>query len=219
MIETATFRTEGLGTPRRTKEILSAASGGSVDHSSEMYHTVDAMDRDITAMEEAFSSTCSSLFSVEGALDLSMDDDVTRQRSKRLGRETGLRQVHIPGKAVGANNTTVADPLTKITIAMRYAVTGEPTATTIEILLRRVQDQAAATMTNFRRLVTIYLDRGYLDPAVVRRINQANLLFFGAEKRGGSAPFTFGGSRAAPAAEKVEEVGILAAFWAEKKGR
>lgn len=108
---------------RHTKDILKAASGAIREQSGKIFISNGATEKDIMAMEEAFSSTCSKVFDVDGASDFSIDDDFMRQRTKRLSRETSLNQENIPKMLIGANNTMLADSFTDLTLAMRYVVT------------------------------------------------------------------------------------------------
>lgn len=182
-------------TPRVNMErillIIRCMEGEQTEINGSHHSSVYSPSNDIERLGEAFSSIYCSLGYVP-EMDLSADDDLTRQRSKRVSSSTELKQINIPGKGMGCVQTTVACPLTNITLSSRYSVRDESYSKTIQIRIRRIQ------MKNHQRLVDngflsmIYLDRGYVCDEVVMVLNDAKLHLVGTKKRGKGAHFNFG---------------------------
>lgn len=196
----------------RVIDIVRSFDGAEAVDSSGSFKAIGEYDRDLAMLEESFASVCAPLLFVPG-MDLSADDDVTRQRSKSLRLQTGLRQVVLP-KAIGAQQTTISSPLLNLTLATRYAVPGETVKSTLEIILRRVQGHASFEQCNFNDTSTMYLDRGYSDAVATARA--ARLQVIATQKRGVLNPFDFGEGPTRDGSLHISEYGVLSESWAKK---
>ncbi|KAI0558777.1 hypothetical protein FGB62_187g04 [Gracilaria domingensis] len=74
----------------------------------------------------------------------------------------------------------------------------------------------------YRRASTIYIDRGYVSDVVVNFPRDIGLHVVRTQKRGSQVSFPFGQSRIYKDNRRINEFGIMAAFWAAQphpKGR
>ncbi|KAI0559177.1 hypothetical protein FGB62_165g06 [Gracilaria domingensis] len=197
----------------RVREIITSIGVKSRDSTEACRSMQGSYDRDINCEEEVFAATCCQFLYVPG-MSFSADDDVTRQRSNELGPGTGLRQVNLE-KVRGAQQTTLSNPLTNLTLCTRYAVPNETPVITIGTLIRRVQGQSEPTNCMFRNTSTLYIDRGYVSDKVIEFLRSVEMHIVGTQKRGPQAPFTYGDSREFSSTRIIQEFGILSAYWAE----
>lgn len=141
--------------------IIRSIEGEQIETSNSYHTNYEIGDMDIEKIENEFAAIYCSLGAVS-EMNLSADDDIIRFRSKKVPYLTVLKQIHVSNQGMGCVQTTVACPLTNITLCSPYSVQQEPYVKTLQILLRRIQQRGHDHLIDFGFLSTIYLDRGYV---------------------------------------------------------
>ena len=150
---------------------------------------------DLVEFQRCLSRRCASFGYVSNIGQIAIiDDDIVRARSTKFENDTGIANINIPDKGMGApQHMCVAMP-SGFLLGGHFSLKGQGCLEAVKVIL---MDIAGPSVTLESQMVnkitnTIALDRGYQTEELINQLNEWGCNMVGTLKRSKFAPFAFG---------------------------
>ena len=166
--------------------------------------------------ERSFTQASCKIAYIRGRTSISLDDDQYRLQSA-ISESMGFVRINNPKKAFGIVYSNAVSLTTSMVLGMHLIGRGESFEDVVRILMMWMQNvDMPQHMDEMNEM--IFLDRGYLGPALIEHLIDHGFELKGTHKRVKSFPFTFGQLSGDNSGRRVvEEVGAKSLYVSKKK--
>jgi hypothetical protein len=172
--------------------------------------------RDLHRAVQHFRTSFSQIGFVPSVTWLTVDDDLLRLRSRRVG-EAGFCQINNPAKGMGIVHHGAVSVVTRLYLAGHVQQRGQSTSDCVTMIQQALTNASCDNLIEFDGEL-IFSDRGYGGPdgGINRMTLKRKGLIAGTSKRSPSFPFTYGAQQPGPDRRLIAEDGAAGLWYAEK---